>query len=101
VAGAGCLERRGENSWGLIAFVGVNPSTERPRYAKKTFRGTKREATRELTRFVAETNRQRDAGVARGQAEMTVVDMLERWLDVRAACFRPPPWTDTGSRSSR
>ena len=88
MARPGSLEQRGENSWRLIAFVGVDPETKKSKYAKKTFRGTKRDAARALTEFVVETNRQRDAGVEFG-ARATVADVLNTWLEARRLVLAP------------
>lgn len=78
----GSLERRGENSWRLIVAAGRDASGRR-RYVKKTFRGTKRDAQRALADFVSETNKELIAGVEIDTRRITVVEVMDRWLESR------------------
>ena len=58
----GSLRQRGANSWELRVYDGTHPDTGRMRYATRTVRGSRREATVELAVFatqVAKPLRQR------------------------------------------
>ena len=72
----GHLRRRG-NSWEMRAYVGVDPTTNRPKYQTRTFRGGKREADEALARFVTEVSRGGHAA-----RDTTVDELIRRWLDL-------------------
>jgi integrase len=72
----GHVRRRG-NSWELRAYVGVDPTTGRPKYLTRTFRGGKREADEALARFVTEVS-----GGGHAAKDTTLSELIRRWLDL-------------------
>ena len=82
---AGSLCKRSENSWQLRIHLGLDPITRRKRYLERTFRGTRREAERELARLVAEN----DGFVPRRDHESTVAKLLEKWLEFASPSLSP------------
>jgi integrase len=78
---AGHIQQRGDRSWRLHAFVGLD-SRGRKRYASKTVHGTKRQAEVALAAFVTETQRDRSAPAV--TEPMTVSQVLTSWLDAKA-----------------
>jgi integrase len=70
------MRRRGNESWELRVHAGRDPETGRKQYATRTVHGTKREAERELARFVAQV----DDGLVVAKAG-TVGDLCERWYN--------------------
>src|SRR6202042_2976251 len=58
---AGSMRQRGKDSWQLRVHAGRDPSTGRKRYVERTFRGTKRDASKALAAMVAEVD-QRPVG---------------------------------------
>jgi integrase len=76
---AGSIRPRGKTSWELIAYIGFDAEAKKRRYARKTFRGSRREAEIELARFVAEVV---DGGrVPTGPVSLG--EVLTRWLASR------------------
>jgi integrase len=61
--------------WELIAELAPDPVTHKRRRQVRTFRGTKRDAQRALTAFVAEVDRGGRTGTS-----STVDDLLVRWM---------------------
>lgn len=59
----GDMQKRGNSSWRLHAFVGRD-SSGRKRYASKTFHGTKTEAGLALAAFVTEVAKDRSTSSA-------------------------------------
>jgi len=76
---AGSMRQRGKTSWELIAYIGFDAEARKRRYARKTFRGSRREAERELARFVAEVA---DGG-RMPTAPVSLGEVLTRWLASR------------------
>ena len=72
----GHVRRRG-NSWELRAYVAVDPTTNRPKYLTRTFRGGKREADEALARFVTEVS-----GGGHAAKDTTLSELIRRWLDL-------------------
>ena len=76
---AGSIRQRGKTSWELIAYIGFDAEAKKRRYARKTFRGPRRDAEVELARFVAEVA---DGGrVPTGPVSLG--EVLTRWLASR------------------
>lgn len=72
---AGSMRQRGKQSWELRVHAGRDLDTGRKQYVTRTVRGTKREASRELARLVAQV----DDGLIIAKAG-TVGDLCERWF---------------------
>ncbi len=68
------MRQRGRSSWELRVHAGKDPDTGRKQYVTRTVQGTKREASRELARLVAQV----DDGAVVAKAG-TVGDLCERW----------------------
>jgi integrase len=75
----GHLQQRSRNTWRLKAYVGRS-ADGRKRYVERTVHGSRREAERELARLVVEV----DEGRHVASAPMTVGELLDRWLDLKA-----------------
>lgn len=73
---AGSMRQRGKESWELRVHAGRDLETGRKQYVTRTVRGTKREASRELARLVAQV----DDGLVVAKAG-TVGDLCERWYE--------------------
>lgn len=69
------MRERSPGNWQLRAFEGLDPVSGKKRYRTRSFRGGKREASRELARLVAEV----DGGVV-APARKTVGALLDEWL---------------------
>lgn len=69
------MRQRGQDSWELRVYVGRDPETARRQYASRTFRGTRREAERELACLVVQ-NEDGQFALKTG----TVADLCERWF---------------------
>ena len=81
---AGSIRQRGKESWELRVFVGRDPVTDKKQYATKTFRGTRKEAERELARLVVQAED--------GQVSVkggTVGELCEKWYSQREADWSP------------
>jgi integrase len=70
------MRQRGKASWELRVHAGRDLETGRKQYVTRTVRGTKREASRELARLVAQV----DDGLVVAKAG-TVGDLCERWYE--------------------
>jgi integrase len=86
----GSLRQRGTNTWQLRVYLGINPDTGGQRYATRTVRGSRREATRQLALLVAEVD---NARIHAG----TVTDLLERWFAAAARGWAPTTVAHTRS----
>ncbi len=73
---SGHLEKRYNKSWTIVLDLGRDENGKRKRVAK-SFRGTKREAEKELTRLLAEA----EQGIFVLPTNNTVADFLKAWLD--------------------
>lgn len=80
----GHLQKRGADSWRLKVFLGRSADGKK-RYLERTVRGTRREADEELARMVVE------AGEGRWtpSAPMTMAELLDRWLKLKATTVEP------------
>jgi hypothetical protein len=68
------MRRRGENSWELRVYRGVDPETRRPRWLTRTVHGTEEFARGQLEALVEDADRSRiQAG--------TLSDLLDRWFE--------------------
>lgn len=76
----GNLQQRGPSSWRIRVFLGRD-ETGKKRYMERTVRGTKREAQRVMAHLVVEV----DEGRHVAAASTTFGEVLERWLEVKAA----------------
>ena len=85
----GHLRQRG-NSWEIVAYAGTEARTGRKKYLRRTVKGTKRDAERELSRLVVEAEDVRAGGE-------TVGELLERWFEIAAPSWTP--WTVVQHRS--
>jgi integrase len=65
--------------------VGRDPISKRKIYLERTFRGSKRDAERELARLVAEN----DGSMPRRGRESTVTELLKLWADFTAPNVSP------------
>jgi hypothetical protein len=83
---AGHMQKRGESTWRLHAFIGQS-SDGRRRYASKTFHGSKKQASTALAAFVTETEKDRNTSAA--AEPMTVSLVLEKWLNSREGQLSP------------
>lgn len=72
---AGHMRKRGEDSWQLLVYVGVDRKGKK-RYASKTFRGAKRQAERALAEFVTEVAK----GALVPSGPISVERVVEDWL---------------------
>lgn len=70
------MRQRGKESWELRVHAGRDLDTGRKQYVTRTVHGTKREASRELARLVAQV----DVGLVVAKAG-TVGDLCERWYE--------------------
>jgi integrase len=77
---AGSIRQRGATSWELAVYIGFDREAGKRRYAKKTVKGTRRGAERELARFVIEVS---DGGRV-ATDRISFGDVLDRWLTSRA-----------------
>jgi integrase len=74
---AGHIRRRGERSWELKYDLGTDPRTGKRRIRFVSFKGTKRDATLELARLIAE----HATGNSVDPSRTTVGEFLQRWND--------------------
>lgn len=76
----GHLQQRSRDTWRLKVYVGRS-ADGRKRYVERTVHGSRREAERELARLVVEV----DEGRHVASAPITVGELLDRWLEVKAS----------------
>jgi hypothetical protein len=79
------MRQRGNDSWQLRVHAGRDVSTGRKRYVERTFRGTKREASKALAAMVAEVD-QRPVGPG---GKGTVAALCREWLAHATQSFSP------------
>jgi integrase len=72
----GHIRQRGAESWELKFDLGRDPTTGTRRTEYRSFRGTKREAQRELSRLLS----QADAGEIVRTGKLTLGALLDKWL---------------------
>ncbi len=75
----GHLQQRSPDTWRLKVYVGRSADGKR-RYLERTVHGSRREAERELARLIVEV----DEGRHVASAPMTMGELLDRWLDLKA-----------------
>ena len=75
----GHIQPRGTNSWRISVYLGRDANGTK-RYLHRTVQGTKREAEREAARVVVEV----DEGRHVATEALTVGQLLDRWLEVKA-----------------
>jgi len=75
----GSIRQRGESSWELRVFVGVDPLTSKRQYVTRTVRGTRRDAEVECTKLL----RQIDEGAVVPRAG-TIGELVEAWYGLRS-----------------
>lgn len=98
----GTCSSRIRDTWRLKVYVG-HSADGRKRYVERTVHGTRREAERDLARLVVEV----DEGRHVASAPMTVGELLDRWLDIKAQLEgsprhrQPTPSSTTTSRCAR
>lgn len=73
---AGSVEKRGENRWRLVVSGGTGPDGRRIKYTKTIQATSRREAEKELAKFVAEVER----GLYMEPSRLTFAEFVERWL---------------------
>ncbi len=78
---AGHIQRRGDDSWRLHAFIGQD-ERGRKRYESRTVHGTRRQAELALAAFVTEV--QRDRSVLAIAEPMTLSQVLSSWLAAKS-----------------
>lgn len=71
----GYLRQRAPGTWSFTVPAGYDPVTGKARQRYKTFRGSKREAEREMARFVSEV----DTGQAVDAGRIRSAAYLETW----------------------
>lgn len=86
---AGSIRQRGHDTWELRVYIGVDPETNRERWATRTVHGTKRAAQRALAELLDET-------VVAGRARSSVAALLEQWFSVGS-----PAWAASTVRQVR
>lgn len=86
----GSLRQRSANSWELRVYQGVDADTGRSRYATRTVRGSRREASRQLDLLVAEID---NAAPHAG----TLAELLERWFAAASPGWAPTTVAHTRS----
>ena len=73
----GHLEKRSDKSWTIVIELGRDPRTGKRKRFKKAFRGTKKEAEKELARLLAEIEK----GTYIEPTKLTFGEYLLKWLD--------------------
>ncbi|MDK2888324.1 MAG: hypothetical protein PWP72_1202 [Thermoanaerobacter sp.] len=73
----GHLERRSDKSWTIVIDVGRDPATGKRKRIYRAFRGTKREAEKEMARLIAELEK----GTYIETSKITLGEYLLRWLE--------------------
>jgi integrase len=85
MAMAGSMRQRGTDSWQLRVHAGRDPLNGRKRYLERTFRGTKRDASKALAALIVEAERLTPQAAKKG----TVEDLLREWLEHASSSFSP------------
>lgn len=79
INGNGSIEKRGNNSYRLTVCAGNDPVTGKRRKYTKTVKGTKTEAKRELSRWIAEL----ENGLRADAEKETFAGYAKNWHDER------------------
>lgn len=72
----GHIEKRSEKSWTIVIEYGKDPSTGKRKRFKKAFRGSKKDAEREMARLLTEV----EQGLFIEPSKMTVAEFFQKWL---------------------
>ncbi len=80
----GSIEKRG-NSWRLSVYLGKDPVTGKERRLRKTVRGSKKDAQKELRDLLHSI----DNGTFVQPTKMTVEQYLEQWLKMHKPNIEP------------
>jgi len=86
---AGSIRQRGESTWEVRVYIGVDPATAKERWATRTVRDSKRAAQRALVELVGET-------VVSRRASSSVAALLEQWFSTAS-----PAWAVSTVRQVR
>lgn len=78
--GTGNIQKRGERSYRVRVYSGVDSDTGKPRRREETVRGTKQDAERRLRALLSEI----DHGLDVPPERLTVGEWLPRWLEDHA-----------------
>ena len=73
----GHIQRRGKKSWRLKFDVGIDPLTGKRKTRFVTVRGTRKDAEKELARFIHEIGE----GTFVDPSKLTVAEYLDQWLE--------------------
>jgi len=76
----GHIRKRGKDSWTVVVYVGVDPTTGKERRVWRSVKGTKKDAEILLTQLL----NQRQMGIDVPSARLTSGAYLEQWLDAYA-----------------
>lgn len=77
MAGKGSIYQRGENTWRIDLFLGVDPLTNEKKRITKTVHGSKKDAEKVLRDLLKKL----DDGELREPTKMTVAEYLKSWLE--------------------
>jgi integrase len=80
----GSIQQRGATSWRVRVYIGRD-SIGKARYVERGVTGSRREAERELSRVLADV----EDGRYSPSAAMSLDQLLDRWLDVKAISIEP------------
>jgi integrase len=72
----GHLEKRGKNSWTIVLEMGRDPATGKRKRVKRSFKGSKPDATKEMVRLLHEL----ETGLYIEASGLTFANYLNKWL---------------------
>lgn len=81
----GHIEKRGKGKWLLVVDLGTDPGTGKRKRKTRMFKGSEREARKELAKWLAEINE----GVYIEPTGMTLEQYLKQWLENRIIEISP------------
>jgi len=73
----GHLEKRSKSSWTIVVEAGRDPVTGKRKRIKKAFRGTKREAQKEMAKIIAQVEK----GTYVEPSKLTFGEYLKNWIE--------------------
>lgn len=76
----GHIRKRGKDSWTVVVYAGVDPTTGKERRVWRSVKGNKKDAEILLNRLL----NQREIGIDIPSARLTTAAFLEQWLDAYA-----------------
>lgn len=88
----GHLEKRGTDTWTIVIDIGRDKTGRRKRF-KRAFRGTKKEAEKELARLLLEY----ESGIRIDSTTMRLGPYLENWLATKKASLSPKTYVRYGN----